>query len=526
MKKLSLILCMFLLCMASSFAQTGNKRIILHLSNNTTRPFYVSEIDSITFDEEQVTVNTAALQANTRNTATVTVGVGSGRSMLSVLGIYYSTDKENLAEGATMELSVPDEGDATFSITGLTKGTLYHVLAYGKTESDSLVLASDTLHFTTFSDFPTPTAVDMGVSVKWASFNVGAETANGLGNYIAWGSTSGDLPESIDIETPDASSGIAGSENDIATVKWGKGWQMPTQEQWKELYNNCDKSFGNNQGVKGWTFTSKITGNSIFLPATGYYSTYDKKYIYQDNVSGTFYWTSGQYSSSNAAVANILFVGCEIQEAEKYKGFAVRAVYVDDSGKADEDETAEAGAAVDLGLSVLWADCNVGTKDANADGDYFAWGETEAKTSYTGGAYAYRDSEGNYYTPDSLGDIKGTAYDVAHVKWAGKWRMPTVSEIYELTSKCTWTYDSSKEGFTVTGPNGKSIFLKCGGYKSVTNTNLYGTQLCYWTSENAGADSSYAYCLSVDQSTDVQSQILYSQTTRSYGYLIRPVRNK
>ena len=65
---------------------------------------------------------------------------------------------------------------------------------------------------------------------------------------------------------------------------------------------------------------------------------------------------------------------------------------------------------VNLGLSVKWATCNVGASVPSDYGDQYKWGTTETNGSYT----------------ENIGDISGTNRDVAHIKWGGDWRMPTI----------------------------------------------------------------------------------------------------
>ncbi len=83
--------------------------------------------------------------------------------------------------------------------------------------------------------------------------------------------------------------------------------------------------------------------------------------------------------------------------------------------------------AVDLGLSVKWATCNVGATTPEEYGDYFAWGETTTRETYTEETYNV-----------SMNDISGNAqYDAATANWGGDWRMPTYDELNELINSCT-----------------------------------------------------------------------------------------
>lgn len=133
---------------------------------------------------------------------------------------------------------------------------------------------------------------------------------------------------------------------------------------------------------------------------------------------------------------------------------------------------------VDLGLSVRWATCNVGANSPEEYGNYYAWGETIAKKAFTVENFI------NGVTTILGDDITGTEYDVAHVKWGGKWRMPTYSEAKELVELCTWTVAEKNgvNGCIVTGPNGNSIFLPAAGSPDSKGVNYdaekYGN---FWT---------------------------------------------
>lgn len=101
---------------------------------------------------------------------------------------------------------------------------------------------------------------------------------------------------------------------------------------------------------------------------------------------------------------------------------------------------------VDLGLSVNWAECNVGAESPEQIGYRTPLGNVTGTTK----APATRHS-----------NISGTDSDIAKVKMGDGWRMPTGPEMKELLEKCTWTPDTlnGSNGFRVTGPNGNSIFL-------------------------------------------------------------------
>ena len=126
---------------------------------------------------------------------------------------------------------------------------------------------------------------------------------------------------------------------------------------------------------------------------------------------------------------------------------------------------------VDLGLSVKWATCNMGASSPEEYGDYYAWGETETKSTYDWNTYKWCKGSENtltkYCTDSDYGTVDNKTVldpedDVAHVKWGGNWRMPTDAEIEELRENCIWkwTTQNGKNGYKVTSKkNGNSIFL-------------------------------------------------------------------
>lgn len=161
--------------------------------------------------------------------------------------------------------------------------------------------------------------------------------------------------------------------------------------------------------------------------------------------------------------------------------------YVDFSAKASEP-TVTAGTAVDLGLSVYWASCNLGATKPEEYGNFYSWGETNTKTEwYDETHYSYYDINTAQYI--NIGnEISGTQYDAATVNLGTDWRMPTRSEILELINQCTWEWTqlSGINGYKVIGPNGNSIFLPAAGYK-ISGHAFKNERLYYWT----GSEYSY-----------------------------------
>ena len=129
--------------------------------------------------------------------------------------------------------------------------------------------------------------VDLGLSVKWATCNVGANSPEEFGNYYAWGETA--TKETYDHDNcPTYGLSISElqsqvyidseynltSQYDAATANWGGDWRMPTKTEQFELINNCTWSWTTQNGVEGYKVVSKRNGNYIFLPAAGWRDAY------------------------------------------------------------------------------------------------------------------------------------------------------------------------------------------------------------------------------------------------------------
>lgn len=175
---------------------------------------------------------------------------------------------------------------------------------------------------------------------------------------------------------------------------------------------------------------------------------------------------------------------------------------------------------VDLGLSVKWATCNVGAVSPEDKGDYFAWGETETKEDYSERTYRHlKNIFGTKYNIDIGKNISGTQYDAVHAKWGGNWRMPTLDEIKELISDCSWQWTELRgiKGYKVTGPNGNSIFLPAAGIHTGEDINIRGA---YWSA--TALYSHYGNC-SGYLCFNAGKYECSSDSYRSYGLTLRPV---
>ena len=146
-------------------------------------------------------------------------------------------------------------------------------------------------------------AVDLGLSVKWATVNIDATLPADYGNYYAWGETETKDEYSLDnsVTYGDSSFGdISGDATyDAATANWGSSWRMPTQTECQELVDDCTWTWTtqeNSDGeyIKGY-LVEGTNSNSIFLPAAGY--RYGSS-LYRAGTSGD-YWSSTPYASGS-----------------------------------------------------------------------------------------------------------------------------------------------------------------------------------------------------------------------------------
>ncbi|MBQ6276194.1 MAG: hypothetical protein IJK62_05760, partial [Bacteroidales bacterium] len=153
---------------------------------------------------------------------------------------------------------------------------------------------------------------------------------------------------------------------------------------------------------------------------------------------------------------------------------------------------------VDLGLpsGTKWATCNVGANSPEDYGDYFAWGETSTKNTYSWATYSLcngsqntltkycnNSSYGNNGFTDALTTLEASD-DAATANWGSAWRMPTKEEFDELKNNCTvtWTTQNGVNGRLFTGPNGNSIFLPAAGYRYDSSLGGAGSYGDYWSS--------------------------------------------
>ena len=175
------------------------------------------------------------------------------------------------------------------------------------------------------------------------------------------------------------------------------------------------------------------------------------------------------------------------KDLDPTKTYYCTAYYGDGTTKIQYPETLSfQPGIIDLGLSVKWAAVNIGAETVGDYGDYFAWGETEPKENYTGGANYTYSTTATSLTPEA---------DVARVKWGGEWRMPTVAEIEELMENCEWMWATVGEKDTpalaVVRPGYHNQYLyfpaagSCIGTEIGSGAGTYGS---IWASNSTSRD--------------------------------------
>ena len=149
---------------------------------------------------------------------------------------------------------------------GLLPNTTYHYTAYLDL-GNGTVYGEDREFTTPASDFnPDEDLVDLGLSTKWAKYNVGASKETELGGLFGFGDMTG-FQTSIDLDNY-ASADIYKTDRDVANKVYGSWVTMPTIDEFEELFTECTKEWVEQDGVAGYKLTGP-NGNSIFLPAAG-----------------------------------------------------------------------------------------------------------------------------------------------------------------------------------------------------------------------------------------------------------------
>ena len=176
---------------------------------------------------------------------------------------------------------------------------------------------------------------------------------------------------------------------------------------------------------------------------------------------------------------------------------------------------------IDLGLpsGTKWACCNIGAEKPEGYGGYYAWGETQTKSTYNEDTYLYCKNDSSYQSIGS--DIAGTQYDVAHMKWGGSWMMPSADQQDELISNCTYewtTVNGVKGGKFTSKKNGASMFLPAAGGRDDSGLGNAGSYGYYWSSTQYPSVADRAYYLYFNS-----GGAYAGSNGRGYGFTVRSV---
>jgi hypothetical protein len=210
--------------------------------------------------------------------------------------------------------------------------------------------------------------------------------------------------------------------------------------------------------------------------------------------------------------------------------------------------------AVDLGLSVLWANCNIGATQPRNYGAHLAWGDPTG-TLWSGHGIGWNDN-GYTWDTDNYGgnnppaDIAETALDVVTLNWGDGWHIPSYSEAKELCEQCQWKLQTwgDIKWYEVIGPNGNSIVMPLTGmYGDLVNSSTrfqagpygVGERGYYWTSTicttpvtaeergygiNDGVVT--AWCFKFNSNDGDNLTPVFIDYVRAYHISIRPVKDK
>lgn len=217
--------------------------------------------------------------------------ISDGGGSVTERGVVYNTTPNPTI---TADKITTGSGTGTFTceLTNLQANTTYYIRAYAINSQG--VAYGEEMSCTTLKVGEgmenNHVYVDLGLSVKWATMNVGANKAEEKGDYFAWGeinqketynwSTYKWCKGSAKSQTKyctDSSYGVVDNKtqldlaDDAASQNWDGSWRIPTDNELTELREQCTWRWATQNGVNGFTVTSKSNGRSIFLPASGYY---------------------------------------------------------------------------------------------------------------------------------------------------------------------------------------------------------------------------------------------------------------
>lgn len=312
-------------CSSSLYAHSGSRNII-SMSRSTgqkVRPVMEVEIPIVSIE---------------LNETSLLIELGKSATLVATVMLQDNTTS-NTVIWSTSDSSIATV-DSKGNVTAVKKGTATITARAGEQRATCSVTVK----------IDTPDAVDLGLSVKWGSFNVGASSPEEYGAYFAWGETEPKL-DCINssykwsngainkltkycptnktnywdgIGNPDGKT-VLDPEDDVAYVNLGNKWRMPTYAEWAELLDSCTWTWTTLNGVSVRQVTSKKNGNSIFLPEAGEW--YNSHIVNAGHYG--YYWSSSLYTN-DPRLAWSMIIGSTNDllkhDQYRYAGHSVRPV--------------------------------------------------------------------------------------------------------------------------------------------------------------------------------------------------------
>ena len=309
---------------------------IRYLAKNSYSMLLIDEKHSFSTLEIMLpTIKTLSVTDIEINSASVSGYVESyNDGSIGECGIVYGVNQNPSLEDSVV-VHGKTIGNFNCTLTGLQSGITYYVRAYATGQKGTSY--GEELSFTTKTE-PNHPYVDLGLSVKWATYNIGASSPEEYGDYFAWGET-----EPKDVYDWSTYKWCNGSQNtltkyctkreygvvdnktaleledDAAHVNWGGEWRMPTKAELEELRTKCTWLPAKINGVSGREITGP-NGNTLFLPYSGYCS--EGKYP----GGGTGHSWSSTSSAYNAYKLVYSWNGYYVFDDLRCFGFTIRAV--------------------------------------------------------------------------------------------------------------------------------------------------------------------------------------------------------
>lgn len=386
-------------------SNTNIKTFVFNLS-------FLEEGNNCYFDEISVTVTDPFQGDFSLSKDSISLEEGSGGFFLNAYDKNYNYDNFVVWSSSNNQIvNITDYG----YITAVSPGTAYITAEYrGVTKSCKVVVLPLE---------PVTTYVDLGLSVNWATCNIGAKTASDEGVYYAWGETkiktnyswstykycndgsSSQLTKYNNVSSYGYNSyvddkTVLDSEDDVAAVLMGNGWHIPGITELTELYEKCTVTWTTLNGTQGCMFTSNVEGYEdkyIFVPAAG---------IREDSYSPNrgYYaamWLNSIYEDDtrNAYIASITSRYTEIEYADRFYGLSVRPVI------ANEEWLGITSIEVDDVIISQYDGCDLNVTLLSGSEDY----------SFMTEGLSFESSNTNVVTVDESGHIIAVGPGVATI---------------------------------------------------------------------------------------------------------------